>query len=78
MIMQTAFRAGEGTQRSLRAARQDKGRDHTGTGLLFSRGDAGTVPGPRAWTDVGTGVGDFCIHRDVCVGLVDPLCQAWR
>ncbi len=73
-----AFRAGEGTQRSLREARQDKGRDHTGTGRLFSRGDAGTTSGPRAWTDVGTDVGAFFIRRDVCGGLVDPLCQAWR
>ncbi len=73
-----ALRAAEGTQRSLREARQDKGRDHAGTGTPFSRGDAGTTSGPRAWTDVGTDVGAFCIHRDVCDGLVDPLCQAWR
>jgi len=73
-----ALWAVEGTERSLREARQDKGRHHTGTGRLLSRGDAGTTSGPRAWTDVGTDVGDFCIRRDVCGGLVDPLCQAWR
>jgi len=76
--MGAAFRAEEGTQRSLMEARQDKGRDHTGTGRLFSRGDAGTAPGPRAWTDVGTDVGAFSIRRDVCGGLLDPPWQAWR
>ena len=78
MIMQTAFRAGEGTQRSLREARQDKGRNRTGTSALFSRGDAGTAPGLRAWTDVGTDVGAFYIRSGAYGRLANTPQSGWR
>jgi len=67
----TALWAAEGTQRSLREARQDKGRDHAGTGRLFSRGDAGPAPGFRACADGGTAVMAFYVRSDAGAGLVN-------
>jgi len=66
-----AFRAEEGTQRSLREARQDKGRDHTRTDTPFSRDTAGPAPGFRACADGGTAVMAFYVRSDAGAGLVN-------
>ena len=57
MIRGAAFRAGEGTQRFLRAARQDKGQSCAVTGRPFPSCFARTGPGLAALTTSGTNSG---------------------